>query len=317
MKVMENYQDLIYNHAERAVALGNFDGIHLGHQALLRTLVKESRIRKLESTVYTFRNHPGTVLNTRRKQTYPYRITPIPLKIKILEKLGVQTLFLDDFTEKTMNLNPESFVRTILVDLMKVKLVVVGEDFRFGKSASGDVLLLQQMAHTHDYEAIIVPPVYHERIKISSTLIRQELEKGNMERVTELLGRPFVMYNRIARGYGRGKKLGYPTANLILEDQQMVPAEGVYATQVKIDDQLFFGATSVGRNPTFGVHETTVETYIIDCNMMLYDREVELYFCRKMRNQITFMSPESLRKQIDQDVQDIKAYLQTQKCMIL
>jgi riboflavin kinase / FMN adenylyltransferase len=317
MKVMENYQELISYHEPKAVALGNFDGIHLGHQALMKTLVHESHTRNLLSAVYTFQNHPGTVLDDHQKIIFPSKITPIPLKKKIMEKMGVEFLFLDTFTPQLMLMNPEEFVKTILIDRLNAKLVVVGEDFRFGKAARGNIQLLLKLAPVFNYELMVVPPVYHEQQKISSSQIRMEIEKGNMEKVTQLLGRPFMMLNRIERGFGRGKKLGYPTANLILEEQQMVPAEGVYATCVRVDDMLFMGATSVGNNPTFGAQHTTIETYIIDSDLMLYEREIELYFYKKLRDQIAFDETDALKNQIQQDVQDIKDYLQTQKIMIV
>jgi riboflavin kinase / FMN adenylyltransferase len=317
MKVMENYQELISSHEPKAVALGNFDGIHLGHQALMKKLVHESHTRNLVSAVYTFQNHPGTVLDDHQKIIFPSKITPIPLKKKIMGKMGIELLFLDTFTPQLMLMSPEEFVKTILIDRLFAKLVVVGEDFRFGKAASGNIHLLQELATVFNYELMVVPPVYHDHQKISSSQIRMEIEMGNMEKVTQLLGRPFMMFNRIERGFGRGKKLGYPTANLILEEQQMVPAEGVYATCVRVDDKLFMGATSVGNNPTFGSQHTTIETYIIDSDLMLYEREIELYFYKKLRDQITFEEVEALKNQIQQDVQDIKDYLQTHKIMIV
>ncbi|SMP47680.1 bifunctional riboflavin kinase/FAD synthetase [Anoxynatronum buryatiense] len=317
MKVLDNYRELMYASEPRAVALGNFDGIHLGHQALLHTMVRESGLQRLIPTVYTFKNHPGTVLVDRPNQVFPSKITPISLKIRIMEKMGVEMLFLDKFTKELMQMPPDIFARTILVDLLNAKLVVVGEDFRFGAKAKGDINMLKDLSVAHDFRLIVVPPVFDGNSKISSTQIRREIEKGNMEKVTRLLGRPFMMYNKVERGYGRGRTLGYPTANLILEEQQMVPAEGVYATCVRIDAKLYFGATSVGANPTFSAKKTTVETFIIDCDLMLYEREIELYFHKKIRDQITFQQVESLKKQIQQDVQVIKAYLQTKKTMIV
>lgn len=317
MKVMEHYHELLTVDTPRAVALGNFDGIHVGHQALIKTLIHECRERQLVPAVYTFQNHPGTVLDDHRKEIYPSKITPIPLKKKIMQKLGVELLFLDTFTPGLMLMDPDEFIQKILIQRLKAKLVVVGEDFRFGKAAKGDIHLLRQMASVHGYELIVVAPVFHDHQKISSSLIRQEIEKGNMEKVTLLLGRPFMMYNKVERGFGRGKEIGYPTANLILETEQMVPAEGVYATRVCVDGTLFMGATSVGNNPTFGAHHTTIETFIIDCSLMLYEREIELYFYRKIRSQITFDDVEALKHQIQQDVQEIKAYLQTKRTMIV
>ena len=317
MKVLKNYHDIKPHDAQRGVALGNFDGIHLGHQALLHRLTKECGRLQLEPTVYTFLNHPGMILENHQKLIYPARITPIPLKIKIMEKLGVKLLFLDTFTTELMIMDPQEFVEQILVDSMKAKLLVVGDDFRFGKAAGGDIHLLRKLSTQYGYELIVVEPVFCGNRKISSSQIRKHIEKGEMEAVTSLLGRPFMMLNQVERGYGRGKQLGYPTANLILEEQQMVPADGVYATLVHIDGKVYMGATSIGSNPTFGTQSKTIETYIIDFDHMLYEKEIELYFYKKIRDQITFDNPESLKSKIRQDVQEIKAYLQTQKTMIV
>ena len=317
MKVIHHYSDLTHIESPRGVALGKFDGIHLGHQVLLKRMVKECRDKGYISTVYTFINHPGSILGSGNNYSEFPRITPLPLKKKIMSKLGVEVLFLDRFTESLMKMEPEMFVKEIIVDQMEAKLVVVGEDFRFGKKARGDIRTLTQLSGQYGFELIVVEPVYHKEQKISSSQIRNVIETGDMEEASVLLGRPFMMYNRVERGHGRGKTLGYPTANLILEEQQMVPAEGVYATYVNIDGHLFMGATSVGKNPTFGAEKTTIETYIIECNLMLYEREIELYFYKKIRDQITFKDADTLKNQIHQDVQEIKEYLQTKKTMIV
>ena len=317
MKAMENYEELNEITASRGVALGNFDGIHLGHQSLIKTLTSICHEKELIPMVYTFKNHPATVLEHHNKVIYPSKITPIPLKKKIMKKLGVEVLFLDTFTVELMSMSPEDFVKNVLIEKLQAKLLVVGDDFRFGKAAKGNIELLDQLTSVYDFDLVVVPPVFYKNVKISSSQIRLEIEKGNMEEVTHLLGRPFMMYNRVEKGFGRGKALGYPTANLILEEQQMVPAEGVYATEVKIDGNIYMGATSVGKNPTFGSNQMTIETYVIDHDLMLYEREMELHFHKKIRDQITFNNVEMLKYQIAEDVKVIKEYLQTQKSMIV
>lgn len=317
MKSMKNYEELKNISGLKGIALGNFDGIHLGHQALIKTLISKCHEKDLTAMVYTFGNHPATVLEHHNKVIYPSKITPIPLKKKIMTKLGVEVLFLDTFTTELMSMSPENFVKDILMDKLKAKMLVVGEDFNFGKAAKGNTKLLHQISSQYGFDLFVVPPVFYNNVKISSSQIRQEIEQGNMEEVTHLLGRPFMMFNRIEKGFGRGKVLGYPTANLILEEQQMVPAEGVYATEVKLDGNVYMGATSVGKNPTFGTHHMTVETYVIGHHLMLYNREIELHFYRKMRDQITFDNVEMLKNQISEDVRKIKEYLQTQKSVII
>ncbi|RQD67801.1 MAG: bifunctional riboflavin kinase/FAD synthetase [Tindallia sp. MSAO_Bac2] len=317
MKVMEDYHEIIYDTNPRGVALGNFDGIHKGHQTLLKQLVQNSRERNILPSVYTFQNHPGTVLDRYNKPIFPYKITPIPLKKKIMEKFGVDLLFLDTFTKKLMVLSPSEFAKTILVDTLKAKLVVVGEDFRFGYQASGDVTLLKKLGKAFGFDVIIVSPVYEGSIRISSSQIRRFIEQGDLESANKLLGRPFMMLNQVEKGFGRGKKMGYPTANLVLEHNQLVPSEGVYATRVNIDGRIYMGATSVGKNPTFKSEDITIETYIIDSNLMLYEREIELYFYKKIRDQITFENVDDLKHQIYEDVQTIKNYLQSKKTMIV
>lgn len=317
MKAMEHYNELKEINKPVGVALGNFDGIHLGHQALIKTLIAECHESNRIPMVYTFKNHPATVLAHHNKVIYPSKITPIPLKMKIMRQLGVEILYLDTFTDALKAKPPERFVEDILLGKLRADLIVVGDDFRFGKKASGNIDLLVNLSKAHGYKLIIVPPVYDNGNKISSSQIRQEIEKGNMEKVTLLLGRPFMMFNFIEKGFGRGKSMGYPTANLILEAQQMVPAEGVYATEVKVDRNVYMGATSVGKNPTFGEHETTVETYVIDHHIMLYQREIQLSFYKKIRDQITFDNVEMLKNQISEDVRVIKEYLQKKQTMII
>lgn len=314
---MEDYHEILYDANPRGVALGNFDGIHKGHQTLLKLLVEKSRNKKILPTVYTFQNHPGTVLDQYNKPIYPYRITPIPLKKRIMEKFGVELLFLDTFTKNLMSLSPSEFAKTILVDTLKAKLVVVGDDFRFGYQASGDIEVLKRLGKLLGFEVMIAPPICQGDMRISSSHIRKFIESGDIESANRLLGHPFMMLNQVEKGYGRGRKMGYPTANLVLEHNQLVPAEGVYATRVNIDGVTYMGATSVGKNPTFRSENVTIETYIIDSNLMLYEREIELYFYKKIRNQITFENATDLKSQIFEDVQSIKSYLQSKKTMIL
>ncbi|SDY90510.1 bifunctional riboflavin kinase/FAD synthetase [Tindallia californiensis] len=317
MRVIEDYHQVLNDFSPKGVALGNFDGIHRGHQSLLKILKNECAKRNLLPTVYTFQNHPGTILKSCNRSVYPYKITPINLKEKIMDKLGVDLLFLDKFTQDLMHLSPSEFAKTILVDRLKAKLIVVGEDFRFGYQASGDVDLLSRLGEILGFHVIIAPPVLEKDIKISSSLIRDSIEKGDIELANQLLGRPFMMLNRVEKGFGRGKKMGFPTANLVLEPYQLIPSEGVYATQVKVDNTVYMGATSVGKNPTFNAHEVTIETYIIDSRLMLYEKNIELYFHTKIRSQISYDNINALKNQILEDVYNIKNYLQNKTTMIL
>ncbi|SCY12271.1 bifunctional riboflavin kinase/FAD synthetase [Alkaliphilus peptidifermentans] len=303
----------INRNKKRGVALGNFDGVHIGHQQLISTLVDKSREGKLESSVYTFRNHPLAYVS---KGEGPPLITSIEVKTKILEEFNVETLILDEFNEEIMSLSPEDFIKEILVNKLNCKVAIVGFDYRFGYKAQGDVKLLKDLGKKYEIEVFEIDPVVLYNEKVSSSSIRKYIWDGKIDLANEFLGRYYSLYSRVVHGMGRGKFLGYPTANSLIEPFHLIPKEGVYATFVIVGGKTYMGATCVGTNPTFNGKNTTVETFIIDYKGSLYDQFIEIKFVMRIRDNVKFENVDDLVEQMMLDVENAKKYLQGKQTML-
>ncbi len=307
MEVIREYNQVNPNY-ERAVALGNFDGVHLGHQELIRTLLDKSRNRKIQSCVYTFRNHTIPIISNITQVQY---ITNLKVKKTIFKNLGINMLFLDEFNEKLMRLKPQEFVENILVKVFNCKELIVGFDYRFGYNAQGDISLLEELGKIYGFCITVLDAVMLDNQKVSSSNIKRYLMDGNIQKTNELLGRYFLLQGRIITGHARGRDLGYPTANIEIDPLQVIPGPGVYATMVEIDGRMHMGGTSIGTKPTFGSHDESIETFIMDYNDNIYGKVIKLYFIEKIRNEIKFASAKELISQISIDVKDIKKHLQS------
>ncbi len=292
---------------KRGVALGNFDGVHIGHQRLLEVLVKECHDRQMAASVYTFMSHTLSLIGGLK---IPPLITSNEIKAKIFEGFGVDALILAEFDKELMSLSPEAFVKNILIDTLNCGLAVVGFDYRFGYKAQGNVALLKELGKKYGFEVFEIDAISIDGEKVSSTSVRKYIEEGNVEKAGEFLGRHFSLIGPVVHGFSRGKKLGFPTANIAFEESNLVPKAGVYATLVMIEDRIYMGATFVGTNPTFQGEKTSVETFIIDFDDSLYDKHIEVRFVKRIREQIKFSSPEALIQQMKLDVEKTKMHLQ-------
>lgn len=306
MRIIEEAEVLEKN-AARAVALGNFDGLHRGHQELIRTLMEMAKAHGLESCVYTFKNHTLPVIT---KGEAPPQITDLTAKGNLLEAHGVETLILAEFSEKIMKLTPEEFAKNILVDTLHCKVAVIGFDYRFGTKASGNADTLRELGEKLGFAVQVIDPVTIDGEKISSTAVRKYVQEGNIEKANEFLGRYFSLRGQVVHGAARGRGLGYPTANILVPSQFLIPKEGVYVTKVLIQGQAYAGATCIGNNPTFEGKQTSIETYILDYEGDLYDQYIEVQFLERIRDNIKFDQAEDLIKQMDQDIAYIKMGLQ-------
>lgn len=263
------------------IAIGNFDGLHLGHQALL----------KLPNTiVYTFTPHP------RRAP----RLMSDAQKAKALRDFGVKQVIFQEFTLEFAALSPEDFIQKILIEQLNATDIVVGPDFAFGTEASGDVKTLQRDTR---FKTHIIEPVRILGEICSSSLIREAISKGDLERAKAFLGHDYSLTGTVVRGAGRGKQIGFPTANLEVE-QEVLPPFGVYAVYSK---SLGQGVTNIGKQPTFGSENPLrVETHFLDFNGSLYGEEIEIFFKHKIRDEKKFDSVEDLKRQIREDLKRMK-----------
>lgn len=288
------------------VGLGNFDGLHVGHLALLNTLINESRMNGFDSMVYTFTKHPENIL---RKKLFTPLLTTGKKKIQLLGETALKLLYFDEFDEDFSRLKPESFIKDILIYKLKMRLAVAGFDYRFGYKGQGDVSLLKELGKTYNFKVIIIPPIKIDNEIVSSTNIRESVAKGDMERVFRLLGRHYSITGEVKDGRRVGSKIGFPTANLHPEDYLIIPHNGVYITRTLFDGRFYASLTNVGPNPTFGdMERISVETHILNFSNDIYKKDIEVFFLSKIRSERKFKNKEELVEQINRDIATAKEY---------
>lgn len=294
-----NYNETRY---KTAIALGNFDGIHIGHQKLIKTMVAKSKELGLKSSLLLFKSHTKAVIDNSK----PQMITNNDQKFQIAEELGVDIIYLIDFDEKLMNLSAEEFVKNIIIDKMNGKLVAVGFDYKFGHKASGDSNYLSELGKKYDFDVIILNPVYENEKIISSSAIRELITSGKMIEVSKILGRPYSILGKVVSGKNRGNKLGFPTANIEPTHSYTIPKSGVYMTNTIIDNKKYLSATNIGYNPTFNEDILKVETHILDFSGNIYGEMIKIEFIDFIRDDIKFGNIDDLINQMKNDIELIK-----------
>jgi phosphoribosyl 1,2-cyclic phosphate phosphodiesterase len=282
------------------LAIGNFDGIHLGHQAILRTVVERAHELNAISTVLTFDPSPRKVL---KPDSAPLRISTNAQRMEWFGMIGLEAAVVLPFTMELSRLSPEDFVEQILVRELEVRALLVGENFRFGHKQAGDVSLLRELGAKHQFEVVVVPPVVYRGEIVSSTVIRREVAAGNVAHAARLLGRPFVLAGKVVSGTGTGRKFTFPTLNLKAE-QELLPGLGVYVTRTQIlgHARSFRSVTNVGMRPTFNGSGLTVETHLLDFSPDTTPQRIEVRFWERLREEKKFGGPEELRAQIARDI---------------
>jgi riboflavin kinase/FMN adenylyltransferase len=288
------------------LTIGVFDGVHLGHRHLIARLTGLARRQGLMSGVITFSLHPREVLAPRTRLPF---LTDIERRIELLKSEGVEAVIPLSFTPELARLTPKEFLG-LLKKHLRMKGLVIGPDFALGKNREGDTNVLRQLGEEMDFSLTVVPPLTIDGEVASSTAIRQALAEGDMKRAQKLMGRPFRLHGEVVAGYGRGVKLGFPTANVDTGREQALPADGVYTSRAYIDDQAYQAMTNIGINPTFGGNRRLVEVYIMGYDGDLYGRELAIDIIERLRGEIQFENPEELKKQIAEDVKRGKATLE-------
>lgn len=284
-----------------ALALGNFDGLHRGHMALINKSISLATDNKL-SGVLLFKSH------TRNKEENSFLMS-LDDKLEILSSLGLDLALLVDFDDKFKHLGPQDFIKKILIDKCLAKDLVVGNDYHFAYKAQGNSKALIDYGKTYGFKTHLVEDVIVDEKLVSSTLIKEYLLEGNLEKANEALGRNYSIKGKVIKGFGRGKDLGYPTANLDLSYSYLIPSDGVYHTLVKYEGKIYNSMTSIGTNPTFDkIKGSTIEVFIDEFDRDIYDQELELIFLRYLRPMIKFKSLEELIGQLDKDYRSIKSH---------
>ena len=284
------------------LALGNFDGVHLGHQNIFRHVVRRAEEIGGTPMVFTFDCHPLKVLAPERA---PLVLTTNAQKRSLIGALGVRVGLWIPFTEEFARQKPLAFIRDVLQERIGVHELVVGYDFRFGHCRAGNVSLLQQQAAAHGYRVTVIPAVKLGDTVVSSSTIRALLQKGQVGEAARLLGRDYALSGLVVEGFRRGAKLGFPTANVRV-DHEIVPREGVYAVWVTWEGRQYPGVANVGRNPTFGNDSLSVEVHLLDFEGDLYGARLGVGFVARIRDERKFASVDELAAQIGCDVRQAR-----------
>ena len=282
------------------LAIGNFDGIHLGHQAILRAAVDRAHETNSVATALTFDPPPLKVL---RPESAPLRLSTNAQRMDWFRFGGLESAVVLSFTKELSRLSPEEFVEQILVRNLRVRAVLVGENFRFGHKQAGDVQLLRELGAKNGFEVVVIPPVVDHGEVVSSTLLRREIAAGDVAHAGRLLGRPFVLTGEVVSGTGTGRQFTFPTLNLVPE-QELLPARGVYITRTQIegDTRRYRSVTNIGVRPTFNGSRLSVETHLLNFNGEVTPKRIEVYFWKRLREEKKFSGPEELRAQIARDI---------------
>jgi riboflavin kinase/FMN adenylyltransferase len=274
-----------------AVTIGIFDGVHKGHQAILKRLTEEAKKARLKSVVITFDPHPAKVLNQAVK--IPFLIS-LEHRIKLIKKMGVDTCFIVKFTKEFSRLSPEDFIKEILIDKFGLKVLVAGENFLFGAKERGSLQLLKSLGKKYGFKECGVRPLKMYGDFISSTRIRKAVEKGDLDSASKMLGRPVTILGTVVRGKKVGREIGFPTAN-IDPHHESIPPSGVYSVDVKLDGRPYRGILNISRRKV-------IEAHIFNFNRNIYGGSIEVIFKKKIRDEKKFKSLEALKRQIHKDI---------------
>jgi riboflavin kinase/FMN adenylyltransferase len=295
--------------AGSVVTLGNFDGVHLGHQALIRAAVRDAAQRNIPSVVLTFEPHPLRVLAPERA---PKLILTHKDKVQLMQQLGVDIVAVQPFDWAFAKLAPEAFVTELLIERLKARKLWVGADLRFGQGRRGSVDDLFRLGSRLGFEVSALEPIVVGGRRVSSSRIRELIGAGNVEEVEALLGRHHFVSGRVVEGHRRGADLGFPTAN-IAPRTEVLPLDGIYATVFHLGEQELLSVSSIGVNPTFGAGPRTVESYIFDFDRDIYGTAIRLSFIKRIREERKFSSVPELIAQIRLDVQSAEEIFRDRK----
>ena len=309
MKIIQRIEEIQQPFHNAVITIGNFDGVHIGHQALLHTVIERADAIGGTAVVMTFEPHPIRVL---AKNGQPPLITLYEQKTELIARAGIEVLICIPFTREFAAVPAERFVQDLLVERIGVKVVVVGKDYSFGRDRRGDLALLRRLSGELGYDVVVVDWIQGLNGlsgRISSTRVRQLVMEGRMEEARKMLGRYYQVRGRVARGRNRGGRLlGFPTANIQLQDE-LCPKGGIYAVTVEHAGQTYPGVANIGYSPTFDDHIFTIEVHLLDFDRNLYDETIRVNFIQRLRDEIKFSGIEALSEQIRRDVDQARVIL--------
>lgn len=306
MKIYHNFSD--FKKLNNAVAtIGTFDGVHYGHQKIIKRLCELARSTGGESVILTFFPHPRLIIDPENQDLK--MINTINEKAKILAELGVDHLIITPFTRDFSNLSPEEYIKDILVDTIGIKYLIVGYDHRFGKDRQGGMQELETAAKTFDYQIEQIPEQDINDVAVSSTKIRTALLNGQVALAAEYLGYHFSIHGRVIKGDKIGRTIGFPTANIFVEETyKLIPSDGIYAVTVAMGEQNFKGMAYIGQRPTINGMTRNIEVNIFDFNAEIYGQDITMTFLEFLRHDVKFTGLETLKVQLQKDKEDTLAY---------
>jgi len=305
----------IYNSIEEfipkfkvALTLGTFDGVHIGHQSIIEKLNEVAEKIDGESVLMTFYPHPRHVLHPNNQKLK--LLSTIEERSEMLKEYGLRHFIIQEFTKKFSQLKSENFVKEILVDKLCVKKLIIGYDHHFGRNREGNYEKLLRLSNLYSYEVEKIDPLNYMGSSVSSTKIRKKIHENKFKEVRKLLGRYFSFSGKIIEGKKMGKKIGYPTANIIVENvNKLMPNDGVYAVYIKVNSKDYMGMMNIGYNPTFNSSKKSVEVHILDFNEDIYGIDVKVSIVEKIRKEKKFLSVEDLKKNLDIDKKKVRQLL--------
>lgn len=295
------------NPAPAVITIGTFDGVHIGHKAILKRLVTSAKKDGLDSVLLTFFPHPRMVL---QKDATIQMLNTLSEKKALLEKTGLDHLVIHPFTKQFSRMTAVEYVRDLLVNKLHAKKIIIGYDHRFGRNRTANIVDLKEMGVTYGFEVEEISVQELDDVAVSSTKIRTALKEGDVATANKYLGYPYMITGTVVKGKGIGATWDYPTANLQpAENYKLIPKNGVYCTQAEIEGTLKYGITNIGTNPTVGGKARTIETFFLDTQANLYGQPLQLEFLKFIRDEATFESVEKLKMAIQKDEEIARAFI--------
>lgn len=304
MKIVRNSKKIYFENGS-GIGLGNFDGVHTAHEVLIRELVKQCSLKKLPSIIYTFKDHPGNILQKRNIKL----ISTLEKRIEKFKKLGVDYLILENFTDEYAGMEPNEFVEKILIKRYNAKLIVTGFNYNFGSGGRGNTELLQALGEKNGFELHLIEPVMAGDDVISSSAIREFIKNGQMLKAKNMLGEYYSIRGKVEYGNRIGTLIGFPTANIIPIKDFALPESGVYFTRTEIDGKVYNSITNIGTKPTIeNTKNVIIETHVFDFSGWLYGKEIQVSFLVKHRDEMKHKDIIELKNRIEKDISEAKDF---------
>lgn len=304
MELIRGIHNIATQHRGCVLTIGNFDGVHLGHQEVLNGLKARAKALGLASTVMTFEPHPQELFNGDKA---PARLSRLREKLRLLADFDIDRLLCVRFDQKFAAMSAPDFIEHLLVNKLGVKFLVVGDDFRFGHDRAGDYRMLQAAGHKYGFDVVSTQSLRVANFRVSSTLIRQKLADGEIEQAQAMLGHPYIISGRVRHGEKKGRTIGFPTANIALE-RKVSPLHGVYAVEVALDGVNYRGVANIGQRPTVHGSRMQLEIHLFDFQDDIYGKTIDTRVLHKIRDEFKFDSFEQLKQQIARDVVEAKTF---------